>query len=70
MWFYLSKNEGSVVNTYQYGMVLEIELNRDGLIRKVDIKYRNSSKNVDCLTTHAVSKLVLIHPVDEMHIME
>ena len=27
-----TKNEGSVVNTYQYGMVHEIELSRDGLI--------------------------------------
>ena len=27
-----TENEGSVVNTYQYGMVHEIELSRDGLI--------------------------------------
>ena len=32
------KNEGSVVNTYQYGIVCEIELSRDWLIEKVVIK--------------------------------
>ena len=65
-----TKNEGSVVNTYQYGMVHEIELSRDGLIEKVVIKYRNSSENTDHFTTRAVRDLVLIHPVDEIHIME
>ena len=64
------KNEGSVVNTYQYRMVHEIELSRDRSIQKVIIKYRNSSKNIDHFTTHAVHELVLIHPVDEIHIME
>ena len=65
-----TKNEVSVVNTYQYGMVHEIELSRDGLIEKVVIKYRNSSENIDHFTTRAVRDLVLIHPVDEIHIME
>ena len=68
--FLFTKNEGSVVNTYQYGMVHEIELSRDGLIQKVVIKYRNSSENIDHFTTRAVRDLVLIHPVDEIHIME
>ena len=65
-----TKNEGSVVNTYQYGMVHEMELSRDGLTRKVVIKYRNSSGNIDHFTTRAVRDLVLIHPVDEIHIIE
>ena len=30
-----TKNEGSVVNTCQNGMVHEIELSREGLIRKL-----------------------------------
>ena len=65
-----TKNEVSVVNTYQYGMVHEIELSRAGLIRKVVIKCRNSSENIDRFTTRAVHDLVLIHPVNEIHIME
>ena len=46
-----TKNEGSVVNTYQYGMVYERELSRDELIRKVVIKYRNGNENIDRFTT-------------------
>ena len=64
------KNEGSVVNTYQYGMDHETELSRDELIQKVVIKYRNSSENIDRFTTRAVRELVLIHPVDEIQVME
>ena len=48
-------------------MVHEIELSRNELIRKVVIKYRNNSKNVDRFTTRAVRELVLIHPVGEIH---
>ena len=59
-----------MVNAYQYGMVHEIELSRDGLIQKVAIKYRNSSKNIVNFTTRAVCELVLIYPVHEIHIME
>ena len=65
-----TKNEGSVVSTYQYGMVYKIKLSRDGLIRKVVIKCRNSSENIDHSTTRAVRDFVLIHPVDEIDIME
>ena len=65
-----TKNEVSVVNKYQYGMVHEIELSRAGLIQKVVIKCRNSSENIDRFTTRAVRDLVLIHPVNEIHIME
>ena len=63
------KNDCSKLNTYQYGMVYEIELSGDGLIRKVVIKCRNSSKNIDNFTTCAVRDLVFIHPVDEIHML-
>ena len=59
-----------MVNAYQYGIVHEIELSRHGLIQKVVIKYRNSSKNIDDFTTRAVCELVLIYPMHEIHIME
>ena len=59
-----------MVNTYQYEMVHEIELSRDGLIQKVIIKYRNRSKNTDCFSTSAVCELVFIHLVIKIHIME
>ena len=65
-----TKKDGSISSTYQYGMVHEIEPSRDGLIRKVVVKYRNSNENVDRFTTRAVRKLVIIHPIGEVHLME
>ena len=63
------KNEDSMVNTYEYGMVYETELSRDGLICKVVVKYRTSSENADRFSTRVVRELFLIHWVDETHIM-
>ena len=51
-------------------MIHEIEPSRDGLIRKVVVKYRNSNENVDRFTTRAVRELVIIHLIDEVHLME
>ena len=65
-----TKKDGSVSSRYQYGMVHEIEPSRDGLIRKVVVKYRNNNGNVDQFTTWAVCKLVIIHPIDEVNLME
>ena len=64
------KNDGLRVNTCQYRMGNGTELSRDGLILKVIITYKNSNKNIDGFTTRAVRKLVLIHPVDKIKIME
>lgn len=34
------------------------------------VKYWNNQENVDSFTTHAVRELVLLHPVDELNLME
>ena len=65
-----TKKEGSISSIYQYGMVHEIEPKKDGLIRRVVVKYRNHNESVDRFTTRAVRELVLIHPIDEVHLME
>ena len=64
------KKDSSIASTYQYGMVHEIDSSKDGLIRKVIVKYRNNNENVDRFTTRAVRELVLIHPIDKVHVME
>ena len=64
------KQEGVLNNTYQYGMVQELQHDKDGIIRQVKVKYRNSNENTDRFTWRSVRKLVIIHPVDELSIME
>ena len=64
------KQEGALSTTYQYGMVNELEKDRDGLVRKVQVKYRNNNENVDRFTWRSVRQFVVIHPIDECSIME
>ena len=59
------KNEGSLNNTYQYGMIKDVEFSKDDKIRRVTIKYRNTNENTNRETRRAVRNIVMIHPVDE-----
>ena len=43
---------------------------RKAFIRTVIVRYRNHPENVDRYTTRSVRDLVLIHPVDELNLME
>ena len=65
------KQEGSIIsNNYQYGMIREIIQSKDGIIQKVVVKYRNHNENTDRFTTRAVRELVMIHPIDELNLIE
>ena len=59
------KNEGNLNNTYQYGMIKDVEFSKDDKIRRVTIKYRNTNENTNRETRRAVRNIVMIHPVDE-----
>jgi hypothetical protein len=65
-----SKHESELSNTYQYGMVHSLVVGRDGRIREVDVRYRNSSEKTDRFTRRATRSLVVIHPVDEVTVMQ
>ena len=64
------KKDGPLINTYQYGMIHQSERSKDELIRKVVVKFRNHNQSVDRCTTRAVRELGLIHPIDQLHLME
>ena len=64
------KGEDDLSCIYQYGMVHELEKDKDDIIRKVQVKYRNSSENHDRFTWCCVRNLIIIHPVNELSIME
>ena len=64
------KNESVMTQTYQYGMVTSVSAGRDGLIRKVNVKYRNQNESVDRETCRSTRQLVMIHPVDELSLMQ
>ena len=60
--FFIEK-DGSLVNTYQHGMINQLQQSKDCIIRKAIVKYCNYNENVDRFVTDAVNELVLIHPV-------
>ena len=66
----LLKQVGVLSNSYQYGKVNKVVPSKDGVIRKVIARYRNHQENVDRYTTRSVRNLVLIHPIDELNLME
>ena len=63
------KQEGSYIGGYQYGMVKSLHKSKDGIIRSVNLKYRNYKEKVDRVTCRAVRQLVMIHSVDELDII-
>ena len=51
-------------------MVNEIVPSKDGIIREVIVRYVNHQENVYWYITRSVRDLVLIHPIDELNLME
>ena len=65
-----SKQENQLSSTYQYGMISVLSRSSDDKIRKATVRYRNSTEAVDWFTNRAVRQLIVIHPVDELNMME
>ena len=64
------KKECGIGSNYQFGIVEEVDVGRDGKVRRAKVRYRNHSENVDRLTDRAVRSLVVIRRADEMSVME
>ena len=64
------KQDSSLQTKYQYGKVKSVVIGRDGLIRKVYVKYRNFKEHTDRETFRSVRELVVIHGVDELNIVQ
>ena len=64
------KKEGLLNSTYQYGIVVEVKKARDGIVRKVKLRYRNHHEGVDRETDRATTQVVVIHKVEELNIIQ
>ena len=64
------KHESEISSSYQYGMIEAVEHGRDGRVRKVLVRYRNHSEDTDRTTYRSARSLVVIHPVDEINIIQ
>ena len=54
--------------TYQYGIVCDVEHDRDGRVRKANVRYQNANESCPRETARSVRSLVVIHRVDELYI--
>lgn len=60
------KNESKLSSTYQFGVIEAVQpTDRDGIVRKVDVRYRNHNENAYRVTRRAVRSLVKIKSIDE-----
>ena len=64
------KQENQLSSTYQYGMISDLLKSSDEKILKATVRYRNSTEAVDRFTNRTMPQLIVIHPVDELNIME
>ena len=64
------KKENHLSSTYQYGMISDLSRSSDEKSRKATVRYWNSTKAVDRFTNPAVWQLIVIHPADELNMME
>ena len=64
------KQDSLLSKSYQYGMVVSVQESSAGVIGKVTVKYRNANENDDRETFRSVCQLVMIHPVDEIDIIQ
>ena len=62
------RKEGDLAGQYKFGIVQTVEEGPDGIVRVVEVKYRNAGEMVNRTTRRSVNKLVLIRKVDELDI--
>ena len=60
------KSEREFDRQYQYGMISDLKVSRDGKIRELEVEYQNYSEKVKRRTTRGTREVVVIHPVGEL----
>ena len=62
------KDDSIVKSKYKFGIVEKTFIDRDGLIRKANVRYHNADENVNRNTNRSVRELVVIHSIDNIDI--
>ena len=67
---YFQKSESELGSNWILGMIADIDRSRDGLIRKVTVKYRNASESQDRETDRSVRKLCKLWSEDNWNLQD
>ena len=65
-----TKINSAICSTYQYGMTTKVEPTKDGIVRKIQVKYTNPNEISSCETYRSVRNLILTRSIGEMDFME
>ena len=60
------KSEKEFESIYQYGMITDLKVSRDGKIRQVEIEYKNHNEGIKRKTNRGTREIVVIHPFEEL----
>jgi hypothetical protein len=63
------KSDKEFDRQYQYGVIVDRKISRDGKIREIEVEYQNSNESIKRTTRRGVREVVLVHPVDELGII-
>ena len=63
------KSEKEFEQIYQYGLIKDLKVSRDGKIRQLEIEYQNHNENVKRRTNRGSREIVVIHPFEELGLM-
>ena len=67
---YFCKSDSDVGSPWMLGVVSAVERSRDGIIRKLDIKYRNASETQDRTTQRNIRTVCKIWSVDDWNLQD
>ena len=62
---YFQRSEGALAGPWMIGRVDQLVRSRDGLIRRILVKYRNNKENFDRITERSARKLIKIWSADD-----
>ena len=62
---YFQKEEGALSSPWSMGVIEQIVRGRDGVIRRVVVKYRNFKEDFDRFTDRSVRRLIKLYSVDD-----
>ena len=60
------KSDKEFEKLYQYGIIRNVKLSRDGKIRQIELEYQIFTENTKRVTNRGTREIVVIHHVDEL----
>ena len=64
------KSDSSISKSYQYGIISSVQHGKDGVVRKVLVRYCNSNEKASRETYRSICELILIRSINKNDLYE